>query len=61
MPRFFDKFEKPPFPELSPVNRCVNDVTMVCHGQIEVKLRPNFTMDSLKTRRQMDFGLVAFF
>ena len=36
MPRFFEKFEKPPFRDLLPVNRCVNrcvnDVKRVCRG-----------------------------
>ena len=29
MLRFFEKFGKPPFPDLLPVNRCVNDVKRV--------------------------------
>ena len=56
MPRFFKKFEKPPFPDLFPVNRCVNDVTRVCHCRIEAALPPTLTTHSSKTRRRMDFG-----
>ena len=61
MSRFFEKFEKPSFRDLLPVNRCVNDVKRVCRGRIEAALPPTFTTHSSKTRRRMDFGLVAFF
>ena len=61
MLRFFEKFGKPPFPDLLPVNRCVNDVKRVCRGRIEAALPPTFTTHSSKTRRRIDFGLVAIF
>ena len=61
MLRFFEKFGKLPFPDLLPVNRCVNDVKRVCHGRIEAALPPTFTTHSSKTRRRIDFGLVAIF
>ena len=61
MLRILEKFGKPPFPDLFPVNRCVNDVTRVCRGRIESALPPTFTTHSSKTRRRIDFGLVAFF
>ena len=38
MTRFFEKCEKPPFLDLFPVNRCVNDVKRVCRGRIEAAL-----------------------
>ena len=50
-----------PFPDLLPVNRCVNDVKRVCRGRIEAALPPTFTTHSSKTRRRIDFGLVAIF
>ena len=50
MLRFLEKFGKPPFPDLLPVNRCVNDVTRVCCGRIEAALPPTFTTHSSKTR-----------
>ena len=46
MLRFFEKFGKPPFPDLLPVNRCVNDVKRVCRGRIEAALPPTFTTHS---------------
>ena len=61
MPRFFEKFEKLPFPDLFPVDCCVNYVTMVCRGRTEAALPPNFTTHSSKTRCWKIFGLVAFF
>ena len=35
-------FGKPPFPDLLPVNRCVNDVKRVCRGRIQAALPPDF-------------------
>ena len=61
MLRFFEKFGKPPFPDLLPVNRCVNDVKRVCRGRIQAALPPTFTTHSSKTRRRIDFELVAIF
>ena len=61
MLRFFEKFGKPPFPDLLPVNRCVNDVKRVCRGRIQAALPPTFTTHSSKTRPRIDFGLVAIF
>ena len=63
MLRFLEKFGKPSFPDLLPVNRCVNDVTRVCRGRIliEAALPPTFRTHSSKTRRRIDFGLVALF
>ena len=59
--RIFRKIRKTTYRDLLPVNRCVNDVKWVCRGRIEAALPPTFTPHSLKTRRRMDFGLVAFF
>ena len=50
----FGKVRKPPFPDLFPVNRCVNDVTRVCRGRIEAALSPTFTTHISKTRRRID-------
>ena len=61
MARFFELLQKPPFPDLFLVDRCVNDVTWVCRSWIEAALQPPLTTHSSKTRRRMDFGLVAFF
>ena len=61
MLRFFEKFGKPPFPDLVPVNRCVNDVKRVCRGRIQAALAPTLTAHSSKTRHRIDFGLVAIF
>ena len=61
MLRFFEKFGKPPFPDLLPVNRCVNDVKRVCRGRIQAALPPTSTTHSSKTKRRIDFGLVAIF
>ena len=61
MLRFFEKFGKPPFPDLLLVNRCVNDVKRVCRGRIQAALPPTFRTHSSKTRRRIDFGLVAIF
>ena len=61
MLRIFEKFGKPPFHDLLPVNRCVNDVKRVCCGRIQAALPPTFTTHSSKTRRWIDFGLVAIF
>ena len=57
--KFFEKFGKPPFPDLLLVNRCVNDVQRVCHGRIQAALLPTFKTHSWKNRRRTDFGLVA--
>ena len=38
MHRFFENFEKTPFTDHFPVNRCVNNVTRVCRGRIEAAL-----------------------
>ena len=59
--QIFRKFRKTTFPDLFPVNRCVNGVTRVCRGWIEAALPATSTTRSSKTRRRMDFGLVAFF
>ena len=61
MLRFFEKFGKPPFPDLFTVNRSVNDVKRVCRGRIQAALPPTFKTHSSKTRRRIDFGLVAIF
>ena len=61
MLRFLEKFWKPPFPDLLPVNGCVNDVTRKCRGQMEAALPPTFKTHSSKARRRIDFRLVAFF